>query len=522
MKYVTRNTKHAPRPRSTHLSRQSKSKPDHPPSLTLLRAGAPRRPLLAPLPTLLFLDGAAHQSASGRTTTLVNPATEEPFAKVAAADIADVNAAVESAQRAWESGWRDLAPGKRGETLFKVARLLRDNLERIAQLETLHIGKPISDARDEAGLGARVFEYYAGAVTKFCGQTIPVARGGFDFTLRQPLGVVSCIVPWNFPFPIACWKVAPALAAGNCAVLKPASMSPLTALLLGELAHAAGLPAGVLQVLSGSGAAMGEALVTHPLIRKVSFTGSTSVGRHIMELASRDLKRLSLELGGKSPNIIFADADWQRAAETSPMSVFANTGQDCCARSRVFVERAIYEPFVEMFVAATNKLVVGDPTKPETQLGPLVSAAQRASVEEYLADARAQGARFACGGRRPKSRGCYLEPTVLLDVAKDTLCWREEIFGPVVCITPFDDEAQMLREVNESPYGLSGSIWTNDLRRALRVARRVESGVLSINSHSSVHVEAPFGGCKQSGLGRDLGMAAMEGYTELKNVYVGE
>ena len=474
------------------------------------------------LPALLFVDGACRNSSSGNRTSLINPATEQTFVEVAAADIVDVNAAVESARRAWESGWRDLAPGKREAVLHAVARKLREHLEEIAQLETLQIGKPVGDAHDEAGSGARVFEYYAGAVTKFCGQTIPVARGGFDFTLRQPMGVVACIVPWNFPFPIACWKAAPALAAGNCVVLKPASLSPLTALKLGELAHAAGLPPGVLQVLPGSGSAIGDALVTHPLVRKVSFTGSTEIGRRIMELASRDLKRISLELGGKSPNIVFADADWERAAETSPMSVFANTGQDCCARSRMFVERSIYEPFVEKFVAATKKLVVGDPAKAETQLGPLVSAGQRASVEEFLADARKHGNKFACGGGRPHSKGYYLEPTVLLDVRKDDRCWREEVFGPVVAITPFDDEVQMIRDVNDSPYGLSGSLWTNDLRRAIRVAKAVESGVLSINSHSSVHTEAPFGGFKQSGIGRDLGMAAMEGYSELKNVYVAE
>jgi acyl-CoA reductase-like NAD-dependent aldehyde dehydrogenase len=329
-------------------------------------------------------------------------------------------------------------------------------------------------------------------------------------------------VPWNFPFPIACWKTAPALAAGNCVVLKPASLSPLTALALGELAHAAGLPPGVLQVLPGSGSAIGDALVTHPLVRKTSFTGSTEVGRRIMELASRDLKRISLELGGKSPNIVFADADWQRAAETSPMSVFANTGQDCCARSRMFVQRSIYEPFVSQFVAATAKLVVGDPTRPETQLGPMVSGGQRATVEEYLADARQRGSKFACGGGRPLKKGYYLDATVLLDVGKEDRCWREEIFGPVVAITPFEDEAQMIREVNASPYGLSGSIWTNNLSRALRVSRAVQSGVLSVNSHSSVHVEAPFGGFKNSGIGRDLGMTAMEGYTELKNVYIAE
>jgi betaine-aldehyde dehydrogenase len=474
------------------------------------------------LPGRLFVDGAWRDSSSGRRTTLTNPANEEPFCEVAEADVTDVNGAVDSAQRAWESGWRDLAPGKRAEILFSVSRKFREHLEEIAQLETLHIGKPISDSRDEAALGARVFEYYAGAIGKFFGHTIPVARGGFDFTLRQPMGVVAAIVPWNFPFPIACWKTAPALAAGNCVVLKPASLSPLTALKLGELAHAAGLPPGVLQVLPGSGSVIGDALVAHPLVRKVSFTGSTEIGRRIMELAARDLKRVSLELGGKSPNIVFGDSEWQRAAETSPMSVFANTGQDCCARSRVFVERSIYEPFLEKFVTATKKLIVGDPANPETQLGPLVSAGQRSSVEEFLSDARKRKSRFACGGGRPQAKGYYFEPTVLLEVGRDDRCWREEIFGPVVAIAPFDDEAHMIQDVNASPYGLSGSLWTNDLRRALRVARAVQSGVLSVNSHSSVHVEAPFGGFKQSGVGRDLGMAAMEGYTELKNVYVAE
>src|SRR6266478_5708597 len=329
------------------------------------------------LPTQLFLDGGFRNSSSRRHASLINPATEEPFVEVAAADAADVDTAVESAQCAWETGWRDLAPGKRTEILFNVARKLREHVEEIAQLETLQIGKPISDARDEAALGARVFEYYAGAVTQSCGQTIPVARGGFDFTLRQPMGVVAAIVPWNFPFPIACWKAAPALAAGNCVVLKPASLSPLTALKLGELAHAAGLPPGVLQVLPGQGTEIGDALVTHPLVRKISFTGSTAVGRHIMELASRDLKRMSLELGGKSPNIVFADATLPQAAAASPMSVFANTGQDCCARSRIFVERTIFEAFVSQFIEATRALRVNDPTVESTQIGPLVTASQR-------------------------------------------------------------------------------------------------------------------------------------------------
>ena len=472
--------------------------------------------------TQLFINGEWRNGANGKTTTLTNPATEEAFAEVARGEVRDVSEAIESAQNTFCSGWRDMAPGKRTEILFNVARVLRENLEELAQLESRNIGKPISDARDEIGLGARVFEYYAGGITRFYGQTIPVARGGFDFTLRVPMGVVAAIVPWNFPFPIACWKVAPALAAGNCVVLKPASLSPLTALMLGKLAHQAGLPAGVLQVISGSGQAIGDALVTHPLIRKISFTGSTSVGSRIMELASRDIKRVSLELGGKSPNIVFADSDWEKAADTSPMSVFANTGQDCCARSRLFVESSIYERFLERFVAATGKLVVGDPSLPETQIGPMVSAGQRESVEGYLSEANKAGRAVAVGGGRPKDKGYYLEPTVLLDVEVSDRCWREEIFGPVVCVRPFDDEATMLSEVNASPYGLSGSLWTNDLRRAVRLARLIESGVISVNSHSSVNVEAPFGGFKQSGLGRDLGMNALDGYTELKNIYVAD
>jgi len=473
-------------------------------------------------PTQLFLNGESRNSGDGKRIPQTNPATEDVFAEVAAATAADIGMAVDGAQQAFLQGWRDLTPRKRTDVLFNIARSIRENAEALAQLECRNIGKPISDARDEIELGARVFEYYAGAITKFFGQTIPVGRGGFDFTLRQPMGVVAAIVPWNFPFPIACWKVAPALAAGNTVVLKPASQSPLTAISLGQIAHQAGLPAGAFQVLPGAGGEIGDALVAHPLVRKISFTGSTSVGSHIMGLAARDVKRVSLELGGKSPNIVFADADLDQAAATSPMSVFANTGQDCCARSRVFVERRIFDSFVEKFIAATRQLRVGDPLQESTQIGPLVSAAQRRISEEFILEARQAGRVVAVGGQRPSGKGFYLEPSVLLQVEPSDRVWHEEVFGPVVCIRPFDDESQMLREVNDSRYGLSGSIWTNDLKRALRVSRQVESGVLSVNSHSSVHVEAPFGGFKQSGLGRDLGMSAMEGYTELKNIYVSE
>ena len=468
------------------------------------------------------MDGELRDGCGGAPIRQVNPATEEVFCEVSASGVEDVGRAVEGAQRAFESSWRDLSPRARTDVLFAVARRIRENLETLAVLESRNIGKPIADARDEIALGARVFEYYAGAVTKFFGQTIPVARGGFDFTLRQPMGVVAGIVPWNFPFPIACWKVAPALAAGNTMVLKPASQSPLTAILLGQLAHEAGLPPGVLQVLPGLGSAIGDALATHPHIRKISFTGSTEIGSRIMGLAARDLKRVSLELGGKSPNIIFADADVDQAAASGPMSVFANTGQDCCARSRVFVERSVFDRFLQGFLAATRALKIGDPADANTQIGPLVSAGQRKVSEEYLAGARQAGRTIALGGGRPAGCGFYLEPAVVLGAEPADRIWQEEVFGPVVCIRPFDREEEMLREVNASPYGLSGSLWTNDLKRALRVARRVESGVISINSHSSVHVEAPFGGFKQSGLGRDLGMAALEGYTELKNIYVAD
>jgi len=472
--------------------------------------------------TKLFLNGDFKNSSDGKSIPQTNPATEQVFCEVSAASVADVQAAVDGAQQTFEREWRDLSPRKRTDILFNVARVIRENLETLAQLESQNVGKPISDARDEIALGARVFEYYAGAITKFCGQTIPVARGGFDFTLRQPMGVIAAIVPWNFPFPIACWKVAPALAAGNTVVLKPASQSPLTAILLGQLAHQAGVPAGALQVVPGQGSVIGDALATHPLIRKVSFTGSTEIGSRIMGLAARDLKRISLELGGKSPNIVFADADIAQAAASSPMSVFANTGQDCCARSRMFVERRAFDQFVELFNAETKKIVVGEPAKDATQLGPLVSANQRAVSEEFIEGARKNGRVIAQGGQRPLPKGFFLEPTIVLGAEPTDRVWQEEVFGPVVCIRPFDDEEQMLREVNASRYGLSASLWTNDLKRALRVSRRIESGVISINSHSSVHVEAPFGGFKQSGLGRDLGMAAMEGYTELKNIYVAE
>ena len=477
---------------------------------------------MSDFPTQLLIDGQWHDGSGDRRLAIVNPATEETFAEVSSATAAEIAQAVEAGQTAFESGWRDMPPGRRAELLHGLARRIRDNVESIAQLETRNVGKPIGDARWEADAGAKVFEYYAGAIGHLCGQTIPVARGGFDFTLRQPMGVIAAITPWNFPFLIACWKVAPALAAGNSVALKPASLTPLTALLLGQLAQEEGLPDGVLQVLPGAGSEAGNALATHPLIRKISFTGSTEVGSKIMKLAADDIKRVSLELGGKSPNIVFAEADWKRAATESPMSVFANTGQDCCARSRMFIEQPIFDDFVNQFVAATESLKIGDPTNDETQLGPMVSAAQREISESFVAEARDAGRDIRTGGDRPGEHGFYLNPSVITGVKTGDRAWCEEIFGPVVCLRPFTDETKMLQEVNDTSFGLSGSIWSSDLSRALRVARRVESGVISINTHSSVHTEAPFGGFKRSGLGRDLGMSAMEACTEVKNIYVGE
>ena len=477
---------------------------------------------MSEFPTQLLINGQWLNGSGTNRLAIINPATEEPFADVSSATPDEIGEAVEAAQAAFVSGWRDMAPGQRAELLHGLAKRIRENTESIAQLETRNVGKPIGDARWEVDAGAKVFEYYAGAIGHLCGQTIPVARGGFDFTLRQPMGVIAAITPWNFPFLIACWKVAPALAAGNAVVLKPASLTPLTALRLGQLAQEAGLPDGVLQVLPGSGSKAGNALATHPLVRKIGFTGSTEVGSTIMKLAADDIKRVSLELGGKSPNIVFADADWQRAAAESPMSVFANTGQDCCARSRMFIEQPIFDDFVDHFVAATEALKIGNPTDDTTQVGPMVCASQRELSESFVNEARNEGRNIRTGGDRPDGNGFYLNPAVITGSETGDRAWREEIFGPVVCLRPFTDEGEMLQEVNDTNFGLSGTVWSKDLNRALRVARQVESGVISVNSHSSVHTEAPFGGFKRSGLGRDLGMSAMEACTEVKNIYVGE
>jgi acyl-CoA reductase-like NAD-dependent aldehyde dehydrogenase len=393
-----------------------------------------------------------------------------------------------------------------------VAALVEEHGEELARIESENVGKPIAGARAEVGMVAEVFHFYAGAVDKHHGASIPVA-GGVDVTFREPLGVVGLIVPWNFPLNIASWKLGPALACGNTVVLKPAELTPLSALRLGELILEAGIPEGVVNVLVGKGSVVGRRLVEHPDVAKIGFTGSTEVGREVMRGAAGTVKRVTLELGGKSANVVFADADLARVAAAAPYAVFDNAGQDCCARSRVLVERAVYDRFLELLVEATRAVRVGDPSDESTEMGPLISAAHRETVAGFV-----EGEPLF-RGEIPAGPG-YWYPCTLVEATNDDRVAREEVFGPVAAVIPFDDEADAVRLANETPYGLSGSIWTRDGARALRVARAIQSGVLSINSNSSVRPSTPFGGFKQSGFGRELGMQALDGYSEVKNVFI--
>ncbi|HET8775656.1 MAG TPA: aldehyde dehydrogenase family protein [Thermoanaerobaculia bacterium] len=453
------------------------------------------------------------------TITLIEPATGEPLTEVPRATADDLDRAVGAAHRAFAGEWKRIHTRRRGQLLNRFAALIRENADELARLESRNVGKPIRDSRDEVGLAANVFEYYAGATNKTGGQTIPGAAPGVLMSFREPVGVCGIIVPWNFPIAIASWKSAPALAMGNTVVLKPAEQTPLTAVRLAELALEAGLPEGVFSVVTGSGSVIGEALVKHPLVRKVAFTGSTEVGMNVMRLAADDIKRVSLELGGKSPNIIFDDADFDKAVDSAASSSLGNAGQDCCARSRILVQQSIYDRFSKALVEKFGATNVGDPLQDETEMGPLVTTAHRERVMQYIEKGKSEGATLACGGRT-RERGSYLEPAVFLDAKPDMTIVREEIFGPVVAVMPFRDEAEAIALANDSLYGLSGSIWTRDIGRALRVARAVETGNLSINSGSSVHLEAPFGGVKRSGLGRELGLQALDHYTEWKTVYI--
>ena len=443
--------------------------------------------------------------------TVVNPATEQPIAQLDEAGVGETDAAVARAKAAFPA-WRAVAPADRGRLLRRLATLVEEHGEELARIESQNVGKPIAGARAEVGMVAQVFHFYAGAVDKHHGQTIPVA-GGVDMTFREPLGVVGLIVPWNFPLNIASWKLGPALACGNTVVLKPAELTPLSALRLAELALEAEIPEGVVNVVAGPGRVVGERLVEHPDVAKVGFTGSTEVGRRVMQGAAGTIKRVTLELGGKSANVIFADADLEQAAASAPYAVFDNAGQDCCARSRILVQESVYDRFLGQLVEATRGVIVGDPQDEATEMGPLISAEHREQVASYV-----DGTASAFRGEVPEGAG-YWFPCTLVEASNDDRVAREEVFGPVAAVIPFADEEDAIRIANDTPYGLSGSIWTENGARALRVARALETGVLSINSNTSVRPSTPFGGFKQSGFGRELGMQALDGYSELKNVF---
>jgi acyl-CoA reductase-like NAD-dependent aldehyde dehydrogenase len=442
--------------------------------------------------------------------SVLNPATEETIAELEQAGVEQADEAVARAKAAFPA-WRAVPPPGRARLLRRLATLLEEHGEELARIESDNVGKPIAGARAEVGMVAEVFHFYAGAVDKHHGETIPVA-GGVDMTFREPLGVVGLIVPWNFPLNIASWKLGPALACGNTVVLKPAELTPLSAMRLSELALEAEIPEGVINVIVGKGSVVGTRLVAHPDVAKIGFTGSTEVGREVMKGAAETIKRVTLELGGKSANVVFADADLEKAAAAAPYAVFENAGQDCCARSRIFVQRSAYDRFLELLVDATRGVKVGDPKLEETEMGPLISAEQRERVASYV------DGNVIFRGDAPNGPGFWFPPT-LVEASNDDRVAREEVFGPVAAVIPFDEEADAIELANATPYGLSGSIWTRDGGRALRVARAVESGVLSVNSNSSVRVSTPFGGFKQSGFGRELGMHAMDGYSEIKNVY---
>jgi betaine-aldehyde dehydrogenase len=474
----------------------------------------------------MMIGGEQVDAADGQTFDVVNPATGSVIATAPLGGREDVDRAVAAARKAFDDpkGWATWAAGKRGRTLAKFAGLVKQNSEELAQLETANGGKPITSSRGEVVGASLVFDYYAGAANKVFGHTIPVSKPGIDMTLREPIGVVGLIIPWNFPILMASWKLGPALAAGNACILKPASYTPLTAIRLGELALEAGIPAGILNVVTGPGGSAGASLAAHPGVGKIAFTGETTTGQEIMRLASANVKKISLELGGKSPNIVFADADLAKFARESPYSVFDNCGQDCCARSRILVERSVHDEVVELFAAATRSVKVGDPLDDATEVGTLVSARQRDRVKDYIEIGLGEGANIVVGGAAPDdpalAGGAYLMPTVFDGVSNDMRIAKEEIFGPVVSVITFDTEEEALRLANATPYGLSGSIWSRDIGRALRAAKALQAGVISVNSNSSVHTEAPFGGYKMSGIGRELGMSALDLYTETKNVFI--
>jgi len=451
--------------------------------------------------------------ASKDAIQVIEPATAEVMAELPRAGAQEADEAVQRAKAAYPS-WKKLSPADRSALLHRLADAIGQRQEDLAKLEARNAGKPIGDARGEMGMVVETFRYYAGAPERLTGKTIPVA-GGVDMTFREPLGVVGLITPWNFPLTIASWKIAPALAAGNTIVLKPAELTPLTAVELEKIALEAGVPEGVLNVIPGKGSVAGQRMVEHPDVAKIAFTGSTEVGRGIAQAAAATIKRVTLELGGKSANVIFADADLDAAASSAPLAVFGNAGQDCCARSRILVEGSAMDDFMAALEKVVTSMKVGDPLDESTEMGPVISADQLETVSSYVNG----DAPVAFRGSAPDGPGYWFPPTVLAPVSNDDRPAREEIFGPVACVIPFEGEAEAIQIANDTIYGLSGSVWTRDGAKALRVARAIETGVISINSNTSVRVSTPFGGFKQSGVGRELGPDALEAYSEVKNVY---
>jgi len=473
-------------------------------------------------PARLFIDGQWSDAASGATFTTVNPATEEPITTVAEGGAADVERAVAAAERAFASGpWAKMPGAERGRILWKIGDLIDANLQEMARLETLDQGKTIGDSsRVDVPMAAECFRYFAGWASKIEGEVVPVRAASLNYTLHEPIGVIGAITPWNFPILMAAWKAAPALAAGNTVVLKPARETPLTALRLAEIAAEAGLPPGVLNVVPGRGTVAGAALVDHPRVGKISFTGSTEVGRDIMRRGSVTLKRLTLELGGKSPNIVFPDADLDLAVRGASNGIFFNKGEVCTAGSRLFLHEALHDAFVDRLQAQVGKLTQGDPLDPKTRLGPQVSEAQMKQVLGYVEKGRAEGARLVCGGERPAGKGYFVRPTIFTDVQPSMTIAREEIFGPVLSVIRFKDVEEVVRAANDTPYGLAAAVWTKDIKLAHRTARLLQAGTVWINTYGLYDNAMPFGGVKESGYGRELGRQGLLEYTRTKSVWV--
>jgi acyl-CoA reductase-like NAD-dependent aldehyde dehydrogenase len=480
---------------------------------------------LAAAPTKLFINGEFRDAEGGATFVSINPATEEPIADVAAAGVEDVDAAVAAAREAYETGpWATMPARERGRIIWRIGDLLRDHLEEVAIVETLDNGKPIFESQYvDIPMVADVFQYYAGWADKVHGEVIPVSGKALDYTLREPLGVVAAIVPWNFPLLLASWKIAPALATGNTVIVKPASNTSLSALKLAELASEAGLPPGVLNVVTGSGSVVGNALVEHRGVDKIAFTGATSTGQGILRSSADTLKKITLELGGKSPNVVLADADLDAAVKGATIGIFYGKGEVCAAGSRLFVEESIAEEFIDKVVERTERMVPADPMDPKTRMGAIVSRGQMESVLGYVEAGKSQGARLRTGGDRAEvgdGKGYFVRPAVFDKVDNDMTIAREEIFGPVLAAITFKDEEDAIAQANDTPYGLAAAVWSRDIARAHRVARRLQAGTVWVNTYNRYDAAAPFGGYKESGYGRELGVHALEHYTQVKNVWV--